>query len=298
MKIEHPHRQFKKTLILFALTVLIPGTMVAQTLIDSGTFYDPEFKVRQEGATSGTLTLSVDNTLVNDSQSNGTVTWNHTAGGHAQVRSQIVVVVPLANLDAQLAAFTQTVNDSLIFGREITTDAEILGVVNVGPALQGLVNQVAGASVIYNWQSEASVSGLAIAPNQLYQVDFTVTSGNGLPVNLLQSATFGITTAGVTGASNESASLLNLLDVVTLGNNSSTGNFSFTFKSSQSLSALDFTFDASTVAGVSLLGGTAANQNVLTFSGFQVNAIPEPSSLALSGICIGLITLRRKRNHP
>ncbi len=291
MKIELPPSHPKKAIALLAITLLAPGTLGAQTLIDSGSFYDPDFKVRRDGATSGTLTLSVNNTPVEATNSTAVVSWTHSAGGHAQVRTSI----PLANLDAQLAAFTQTVNDSLVFGREITTDAEILGIVNVGPALQGLVNEVAGASVIYNWQSDATVSGLVIVPNQLYQVDFSVTSGGGLPVDVLQSANFGITTAGVTGASNESAALLNLLDIVTVGNSSSTGNFSFTFKSSQSLSALDFTFDASTVAGVSLLGGTAANQNVLTFSGFQVTSIPEPGSLTLAAFAIGMMTLRRKR---
>ncbi|MES2659468.1 MAG: PEP-CTERM sorting domain-containing protein [Verrucomicrobiota bacterium] len=293
MKIEHPPLLTKNTLVLAAIALFAPGTLVAQTIIQSGPFFDPDLKVRRDGATTGTLALSVQNTPVDDSASNGVVTWTHSAGGHAQVR----VAIPLANLDAQLAAFTRTVNDSLVFGREITTDAEILGIVNVGPALQGLVNDVAGASVIYNWQSDASVSGLTIAPNQLYQVDFTVTSGGGLPVDVLQSAKFGITTAGVTGASNESAMLLNLLDVVSIGNDPDTGNFSFTFISSQSLSSLDFRFDTSTVAGVSLLGGTDANQNVLTFSGFQVNAVPEPGSLALAGVCIGMITLRRKRNN-
>lgn len=297
MKIELSPNPPAKSILLLAVALLAPGSLIAQTLIPSGTFFDPDFKIRRDGATSGTLTLSVNNTPVSGSDSNGTVSWTHSAGGHAQVRSQIVVVVPLANLDAQLAAFTETVNDSLVFGREITTDAEILGVVDVGPALQDMVNEVAGASVIYSWQSDASVSGLAIAPNQLYQVEFDVTSGGGLPVDLLQSAHFGITTAGVTGASNESAELLNLLDVISFGTNPSTGNFTFTFKSDQSLSSLDFTFDASTVAGVSLLGGTAANQNVLTFSGFQVTAVPEPGSLALTGMCIAMFTLRRKRDR-
>jgi hypothetical protein len=297
MKTTHPSRFTKNTLIL-ATATLLAASAEAQNVIPAGTLFDPEFKVRQQGADSGTLNLTVDNTPVNETQANATVTWNHSAGGHAQVRADIEVVVPLAHLDAQLAAFTQTVNDSLVFGREITTDVEILGAVSVGPTLQGLVNQVAGASVIYNWESDASVSGLAIAPNQLYQVDFTVTSGSGLPVNLLQSANFGITTAGVTGASNESATLLNLLNVVSIGNNSDTGNFSFIFKSNQALSSLDFKFDASTVTGVSLLGGTAPNQNVLTFSGFQVNAVPEPGSLGLAGVCIGMIALRRKRKNP
>lgn len=279
-----------------ALAIILSGTALAQTLIDSNSFFDPDFKVRRYGATSGGLALTVNNTSTSTPMASGNQNWNHSAGGHAQVRSQIVIGIPLANLDAQLAAYTQTTGNSLVFGREITTDVELLGVVNAGPALQGLVNQVAGVGVLYNWQSTNTVSGLAIVPDQLYQVDFSVTSGAGLPVDVLDSATFGITTAGISGASNESATLLNLLDIISVGNNSSTGDFSFVFKSNQNLSELDFSFAASTGIDVSLLGGTANNQNVLTFSGFQVTAVPEPGSLALCGLFAGIITLRRRRN--
>lgn len=285
-----------KTSLLLTLAVLSPVTAIAQTIIDSPSFYDPDFKVRKAGASSGILSLSVDNTPVSGSNSSGNQSWTHSAGGHAQVRSQIVIGIPLANLDAQLAAYTQTIGNSLVFGREITTDVELLGIVNAGPVLAGLVNDVAGASVIYNWDSTATVSGLAIVPDQLYRVDFTVTSGSGLPVDVLDSATFGITTAGITGASNESTTQLNLLGILPIGDDSSIGNYSFVFQSDQNRSALDFNFAASTGVGVDLLGGTASNQNVLTFSGFQVTAIPEPGSLALCGVFAGFITLRRRRN--
>lgn len=285
-----------KTCLLFFLAVVTPTTAIAQTLIDTGLFFDPDFSVRRYGATSGVLSLSVNNSPANGSASGANHSWTHSAGGHAQVRTQLTVIVPLANLDAQLAAYTRTSGDSLIFGREITTDAQLLGVVDVGPTLDNMVNQVAGASVVYNWQSSSTVSGLAIVPDQLYQVDFSVTSGSGLPVDVLQSASFGITTAGISGASDESAAQLNLLDIISTGNDPSTGDFSFIFKSNQNRSSLDFSFAASTGVGVSLLGGTAANQNVLTFSGFQVTAVPEPGSLTLCGLFVGLITLRRKRN--
>lgn len=290
-----------KPLILLAIAALAPTLLPAQTIVDSGLFFDPNTRLRRDGATSGVLAVSVTNDPVTSTASSGDVSWNHSVGGFVQARSELLGLPPLtpvlANLDVQLAAFSQTINDTLVFGREFTSDAEILGIVDAGPALQGLVNQVAGASVIYNWQSDATVTGLAIVPDQLYQVNFTVSSGGGLPVDLLQSAGFGITTAGVTGASNESAGLLNLLDILAVGDDPSTGNFSFVFKSNQNLSSLDFTFNASTVAGVNLFGGTAQNQNVLTFSGFQVTTVPEPSSLMLSGLFIGIITLRRKRNR-
>ena len=285
-----------KHLFLLTLAVVVPPLGQAQTLIDSGQFFDPDFTVRRFGATSGTLALSVTNIPVSGSASSGNVSWTNSAGGHAQVRTQLSAVVPLANLDAQLSGYTRIAQDSLIFGREITTDAELLGVVDVGPALQGMIGEVAGASVLYNWQAGATVAGLSIAPDQLYQVNFTLTSGNGLPIDLLQAAAFGITTVGITGASDESSTSLNLLNLVTLGNDPSVGNFSFNFKSDRNLSALDFSFAATSVADVSLLGGTAANQNVLTFSGFQVQAIPEPGSACLLATFLGFAVLRRKRD--
>ena len=272
---------------------LVPCCLFSQTIIGSTGFYDPEFKVRRNGQTSGLLSLTVTNTNTSNSQGNGTTTWNHTAGGHAQVRTTLIGV---ANLDAQLAAFTETSGDSLIFGREITTDASFLfGAVDVSSQLQGLANQVVGASVIYNWQSQAAVTGLAIAPNQLYNVSFEVTSGAGLPVDLLTASTFGITNASVSGASNESSTLLNLANLVTLGAGSDTGTFNFQFKSSQALSQLDFAFAATSGVGVSALGGTAGNQNVLTFSGFEVTQVPEPSASALTCASALLLLTRREK---
>lgn len=287
-----------KFLLVSTVSVLLPFAATAQNIINSSAFYDPDFKVRRDGATSGLLNLTVTNAPVTDTLASGGRSWTHSAGGFAQVRTNLTVPIigtVLANLDAQLAAYTQTTGDTLVFGREITTDAEILEIVDAGPALEGLVNDLAGASVLYDWQAQTSVTGLAIVPDQLYRVDFTVTSGAGLPVNVLDSSTFGITSAGVTGASNESAELLDLLGLLSIGNNSSTGDFSFEFKSSQALSQLDFEFEATTGVGVTALGGTAANQNVLTFSNFNVTAVPEPSVSLLAGIfAVALMSRRRK----
>jgi len=287
-----------KPLLFPALALLSTASaFAAQTIVTPTSFFDPDFKVRRNGASSGILSLTVNNTLVSQTGSAGNISWEHSAGGHAQVRTQLSALgIPVANLNVQLAATTQTTGDSLVFGREITTTAQLLGdLVDVSSALQGLTNQVAGASVLYNWNSKATVANLAIHQDQLYRVNFTVTSGAGLPLNLLSAATFGITTTGITGGANQSAQLLNLLGLVSIGSNSSTGNFSFDFKSDRELSALNFNFAAATGVGVSLLGGTANNQNVLTFSGLNVTAIPEPSSLVMGGTALGLLALRRRR---
>jgi hypothetical protein len=285
----------RKSQLLLTLAFIVPSSAFAQNLIDTDLFYEPDFKVRRFGNTSGILSLTTNNSPVSGTNSSGALSWTHSAGGHAQVRTQIVVGVPLANLDAQIAGYTQTTGSSLVFGREITTDSELLGVVNTGPTLQGMVNDVAGASVSYSWQSDATVSGLAIVPDQLYQVSFSVTSGAGLPINLLGSASFGITTPGVTGASNESAESLSLLNLFSTGGSASTGEFTFIFQADQNLSALDFSFAAATLSGITGLGGTAPNQNVLTFSGLQVTQIPEPKSATLSSLLVAIMILRRKR---
>jgi len=283
----------KKPLFLAFTILSTAGSLLGQTIIDSNSFFDPDFKVRRFGATSGTVNLSVNNTSISQTSAPGTYQWTHSAGGHVQARTFIPVV---ANLDVQLAAYTRTRNDSLVFGREFTSTAQLLGgIVDVGDEVEGLVNQVAGASVLYKWDSTATVSGLAIVPDQLYRVDFSVTSGSGLPANILNAATFGITTSGITGASNQSAQLLNVLDLLTIGSDSSTGNFSFLFKSDQNLSALDFNFAATSGVGVKLLGGTLGNQNVLTFSGFQVAAVPEPGTATMCGGMLCFLAFRRSR---
>lgn len=289
---------YMKITRLACLILLAPSPLIAQTLIEGPSFYDPDFKVRRPGATSGLLNLNVNNTSVSGNQTSGNSSWTHSAGGLAQVRANLTVLsVPVANADVQLAAYTETTGDSLVFGRELSTEVTLLGGSTGGlnTFVDGLVNDVVGASVLYNWKSDASISGLAIAPNQLYQVNFNVTSGNGLPVNVLDSSTFGITTAGVTGASNESAQLLDLLGLLSIGSNSSTGQFSFNFKSATALESLDFSFAATTGVGVSALGGQAENQNVLTFSGFEVVQIPEPSALLMLSLSLGGICFLRRR---
>jgi hypothetical protein len=281
-----------KTTLLLTLATMAPSALVAQTVINSDSFFDPEFKIRRNGSAS-LIALTVTNDDVSATQSNATRSWTNTAGGHAQIRASVPLI---ANVDVQLAAYTQTINDTLVFGREITTDVQLLGVIDAGPTVQGLVNQVAGASVLYNWESDSTISGLAIAPDQLYRVDFSVTSGSNLPVGLLESMDFGITSTGITGVNNgSSATVLNLLDLITIGAGSDSENVSFYFTSDQARTSLDFNFAATSGVGVSLLGGTAPNQNVLTFSGFSVTAVPEPSSVALCGAFVTMLGLRRRR---
>jgi len=267
-------------------------------VIQSSSFFDPDFRARRPGATSGLVNLAANLNPYSVTLSSGNVSWTHSATGFVQTRTDVTapIVGTIANLDVQLAAYTQTVGDSLVFGREITTSATLAGIPVAGQdtALSGLVSNLAGASVLYSWNANATVSGLAIAPNQLYQVSFNVNSASGLPVNLLLSSTFNITNSGITGAFTGNPQLLNLLNVVNLGNSASSGLYTLTFQSNQALDHLDFNFAATTGVGVSGLGGTALNQNVLTFSGFNVAPVPEASSASLVMLC-GVIGLMRRR---
>ncbi len=283
-----------KTKTIAFATVLVPASLCAQTIIGSSAFFDPDFKVRRngDGGTVGSvLAAVVTNSPVSGTGSTATNFWDNSAGGFAQTR---VTVPGVVAADVQLAAYTQLTGDSLVFGREFTSTATALGVVPIGNTVQGIVNNVVGASVIYNWGATAEIGGLTIVPDQLYQVNFRVDSGAGLPVDVLDSSTFSITTPGVTGASNESTQLIDLLGLLSIGSGSSTGDFAVTFKSSAATDKLNFAFAASTDVGVSALGGTAGNQNVLTFSGFSVNQIPEPSSSLLCGLA-GFVLLGRRR---
>ncbi|MEP2775446.1 MAG: hypothetical protein ABJQ29_09630 [Luteolibacter sp.] len=283
-----------KTIAYAVTAVLLPMSAIGQTTIETPGFYEPDFKVRRAGAENGLFVAQINNILESGSGTSGSISWNLGAGGFVQARTE----VPLAlEVDAQLASFTQLTDDTLVFGREITTEANVLGVISAGNLLQNTLNSVLGMSVVYNWQAQASVTGLTIVPDQLYRVDFTVTSGSGLPVGVLESAKFGITTAGVTGASGESAQALDVLGLLTLGSDSSTGDFSFLFKSTElvNIDQLDFSFAAGSTVGVNALGSTEGNQNFLTYSGFKVTQIPEPSLGILGCIGIALFAMRRRK---
>lgn len=285
----------KTTLLIPAAMCLAAGPLLAQSIAGTENIFGDNFKVRRPGA-NNLINLSINNALYTPPTPHVTANkqWTFAAGGFVQAG----VNLGLAEVDAQLASYTSSANGSLVFGREITTRvlANPLGL-DLSGLTQNALNQVIGASVAYQWQADSVISGLSIAANQEYRVSFDVTSGSGLPVQLLQSANFGITTPGVTSSGGGSATTLNLLDLVTIGSASDTGTFDFVFTSNQALNQLNFSFAAQSLANISALGGTAGNQEVLRFSNFEVVPIPEPSSLALSGLALGAAVFRRKRNR-
>lgn len=276
--------------------MLLPIPAHAQSFPEDSAFFEPDFKVRRAGANTGLFNAQVTSNLETGNGSSGSVSWSLGAGGFVQARASLPLIL---TADAQLASFTEITGNSLVFGREITTDVSVLGGGSPGNLLQNTLNDVLGVSVIYDWQAQASVTGLNIAPDQLYRVDFRVTSGAGLPVGLLEKATFGITTDGILGASGESAETLDVLGLLTLGSGSSTGDFSFLFRSTGAaeINQLDFSFDAGSTVGVNALGGAAGNQNFLTYSGFTVTQVPEPTSSILACCGLSIFLMRRKRRE-
>ncbi len=287
-----------KTIPPMLLIALVPGAVFSQ-LIDSASFFHPDpMTVRRPGATSGIITAAVNNTLYTDGQSSGNVSWTYGAAGLIQTRATVTVIVPIADLDVQLAALVRNEGDALVFGREITASATLAGipVTGQGDNLNNLISNLVSASVLYGWSADASISGLDIQAGHVYQVSFDVTAAAGLPAGVLSAANFGITTAGVTDTSNQSVEVLNVLDLITIGGGESTGRFTLEFQSDQNLDELNFRFAAASTVGANLLGGSAG-QDYLTFSNFEVSPIPEPSTVALSGVLAGMLMLRRRRHE-
>jgi hypothetical protein len=247
---------------------------------NSGTFFSPELRVQHE-KTGEVVALEVDNSLIGGNETSGNVTWTHGAGGYAGA-----TVTPLVGV--HLGAYTETTGNSLVFGRSLEIDG-------VAGLLETQLSSVVNAGVFSTWSSTAEVGGLNIQANQLYQVTFDVNSGADLPVTLLDSASFGISSAGVTSFGGDSSGLIDLLGVVTIGETADVGQVSLIFSSSTDRSDLEFQFDAESLVNLGLLGGVEGNSNVLTFSNIQVQAIPEPSSVTLSALFAGGLALRRRR---
>lgn len=293
------------TFVLPALLSIGAPLGSAAIVISPDSFFSPVHEARRPGTEDAGLSVGVNNLIYQTGPATaGDVEWTQGAGGFVQAGVNLEIpalppltpAIPLANVDVQLAAYSRTDGSSLTFGREITTREELLCLpVLPDGTVSGLLNDVAGASILYGWESSSVVSGLDILPGVLYEVSFTVTSGEGLPVGLLSSATFGIPTEGVVEEDLSNLEILNLLDLISIGSDSSSADITYRFTSESPLSSLQFDFAATSGVGVSLLGGTEENQDVLTFSNFAVTVIPEPGVAMMSGVCLLLTCLRRRR---
>lgn len=266
------------------LALMLSMQLQAQSLLSTNDFFDPDFTARRPGA-SGSVTLGINTTLFTPTaQTEGDVTWSHSAGGLVQTRV-------LGLVDIQLAAYTQTNGNSLIFGRELETN--LLGL-DLGGVVSGLVTDVVGASAINSWSSTATVANLNLSQGVLYSASFDVQAGAGINLSALSSANFTLLNGGSPIQNINSELTLDLLDLLNLGSGAT--DFEFQFYAPAGLDDLGFRFDAATIADVELLGGITGNdpQVVMEISNFSVTPVPEPGSVVLTALGF-LILLRSRR---
>lgn len=274
--------------LAFTLVLASSAAVQAQSLISSADFFDPDFTARRPGSASF-LSLSVNQSFYTpSSQTDGNVTWTHSAGGLVQVGTDLGI----ASADIQLAAYTQTIGNSLVFGRQLdVTTGGLLGA--LGGTVTTLTNQALGASAVNSWNARSDVANLNLSEGVLYSASFDVTTGAGINLSALSNASFTLLNGASPIQSIDSTLTLDLLDLLTVGSGATSVNFEF--YAPAGLDDLSFNFAASTVANVSLLGTVTDNQTVMTISNFNLAPVPEPGSLALASV--GFIMLLRRRRR-
>ena len=292
-----------KTVITLSVGGLVTLSANASTLVTNNLF-DVVTKVRKPGSTEALVVAIADTTplTVVSSGTSGATTWSKTVTGFTQSRvgtPAVTVNTPLGPVttpaetlaDAQLAAYVSMDGTSLTFGREITTD-----IVKIQSSLDEAINAIAAASPLQTWSSTATV-GANIVAGQTYQVTVDVTTGSGLPADLISSAQIGLVGAGLQDSNNSAFTKLNLVDLIVLGDDL-TGTATFEFVPTGAMNSLGFEFSAEAVADVSALGGVAGNQDLLTFNNLIVAPIPEPSTslLGFTAACL-LMGTRRRSSH-
>ncbi len=260
----------------------------AQSLVTDSAFFDPDFEARRPG-TGLVLSLQVDTTFYTPSaESSGNTTWEHSAAGLVQLGADVFLV---GTVDVQLAAYTRTTGNTLVFGRELeTTTTGLLG--SLGPTITSVTDQVLGVSALSAWASTADVTGLSLTQGQNYLVSFDVQSGAGIDLNALSAANFTLLNGGNPIQDINTNQTANILNVLQLGGGLAT--IEFEFQASSAFTDLTFQFDAATVADANLLGTISGNQTVLEFSNFSLAPVPEPGSLFLASLGV-LVILRRRR---
>lgn len=280
-----------KYVVMIGTFAGITGTVQSQTLITGSDFFDPDFRARRPGSESLLLSLAVDTTLYTpSSQSAGNVSWTHSAGGLVQIGVDAGL---LGTADVQLAAYTETIGDALVFGRELdVTTTGTLGILS--PTVQALVDEVVEASAVNSWEAAAAATSLNVVQGQLYSVQFDVQTGAGINLNALSYANFRLLTGGDAINDTNTSEFANLLDLLQLGGGLAAVQFDFV--APDDITELEFQFEAATIADVSLLGAIGDNQTVLQFSNFSLTLVPEPAGPVLLVVAwIGFAGILRRR---
>lgn len=259
----------------------------AQTVVPIENFFQPaNLQAKPEGD-RGLLSLDIDFSQVTTSGSAGQVSWTHRAGGLVSTGTNLVI----AGAFVELAAYTRTTGNSLVFGQGLSVETTGLLSALEG-VLGGLITNVVSASVISTWESTALVSGLNLQQGQQYQVSFDVTSGTGLDLGLLEGADFALVDLNGNNLLGEDSTW----SLLTLSLGTSTQTATFTFTAPNNISELGFNFSAGTGLSASLFGATQGQNSVLSFSNFSVAPVPEPSGVAMAGLAaLGMLSVRRRR---
>ena len=273
---------------LLAVVFSAAVSLEAQSLITDSAFFDPDFEARRPG--SGlVLSLQVNtNFYTPAAESSGNTTWEHSAAGLVQLGAD---ASPLGMVDVQLAAYTRTTGNTLVFGRELEVNTSGT-LALLGPTITSVTNQVLGVSALNAWSSTADVTGLSLTQGQNYLVSFNVQSGAGIDLDALSAANFSLLNGGNPIQDINTTQTANILNILQLGGG--LGTIEFEFQASSAFTDLTFQFDAATVADANLLGGISGNQTVLEFSNFSLTPVPEPGSLFLASLGV-LVILRRRR---
>ena len=293
-----------KTVITLSVGGLVTLSANASTLVTNNLF-DVVTKVRKPGSTEALVVAIADTTphTVISSGISGATNWSKTVTGFTQSRvgtPEVTVNTPLGPVttpaetlaDAQLAAYISMDGTSLTFGREITTD-----IVKIQSSLDEAINAIAAVSPLQTWSSTATV-GANIVAGTTYQVTVDITTGSGLPADLISSAQIGVVGVGIQDTHNSAFTKLNLVDLIVLGDDL-TGTATFEFIPTEEMNSIGFEFSAEAVADVSAFGGVAGNQDLLTFNNLIVAPVPEPSTslLGITAACLLMGTRRRVSNR-
>lgn len=260
-------------------------------------FFSPDARVRrpgQDGTLTGTTDLLTPNQYT-ETHSSGDVSWTLGVKGLVQAGIDLAFII---TVDAQLYSYVQIVDGSLVFGRHLDTEFSILGL-GIDPQgyINDAVNDALSLEVLNSWSAVATISNQSFVEGERYSLTLDAHSSNGLPVGLLEGAAIRLLDQNDNAiALSGGGSLLNLLDLITIGSDPANVGLNLEFDAPAGLTELKVEISAATAAGINLFGG-ASNTTVLTFDNFALGpaAVPEPTTV-LSGMLGLMFCLRRKRD--